>query len=94
MRRLKRIRFLIDQDEEQLIFGRCQAGLVSAAGFPLSGLTGTGVSQRVQLGRFFHEGREQSLKLGDGQTGHTEKSAWAFFQSGISYHARSIHYFR
>jgi len=94
MRRLERIRFLIDQNEEQLLGGCGEARLVSAARFPPSGLTGTGVSQGVPLRGFFREGRKQSLEFGYGQTRHAEKSARALFQSGISYHARSIHYFR
>ena len=39
MRRLERIGFLIDQNEEQLVFGCGEARLVSAARFPPSGLT-------------------------------------------------------
>jgi hypothetical protein len=94
MCRLERIRFLIDQNEEQLIFGCCEARLVSAARFPTSGCACPGVRQRMQLGGFLQEGRNQSVKLGYGQARHAEKLARFLFQSSISYHARSIHYFR
>jgi len=80
MRRLERIRFLVDQNEEQLISGGSEARLVSAARFPPSGLTDTGVRRGVYLRGFLHEGRKQSLKLRYGQTRHAEKSAGAFFK--------------
>ena len=87
MRRLERIRFLIDQNEEQLISACSEAWLVSASRFSLSESTGTGVSHGVHLGGFFQERGKQSLKLGYGQTRHAEKSAGTLFQSGIGYHA-------
>ena len=84
---LERVGLLIDQNEQQLRFGRWQNRGTSTAGLPLASLAGERAIHRIASFIGSDERREHTLELPQGQARQCQESPWLSLDLFIGEHA-------